>query len=48
MVPVIAIPYWAPTLRMPPAGVKTEGLVAGLAHARRAASVPPMVAVRSI
>lgn len=27
MVPVIAIPYWARVLRMPPAGVKTEGLV---------------------
>jgi len=27
MVPVIAIPYWARILRMPPAGVKTEGLV---------------------
>ena len=27
MVPVIAIPYWARTLRMPPAGVKTDGLV---------------------
>src|SRR4051795_2214803 len=27
MVPVIAIPYWARTLRMPPAGVKTAGLV---------------------
>jgi putative ABC transport system permease protein len=27
MVPVIAIPYWARTLRMPPAGVTTEGLV---------------------
>jgi hypothetical protein len=27
MVPVIAIPYWARVLRLPPAGVKTEGLV---------------------
>jgi putative ABC transport system permease protein len=27
MVPVIAIPYWSRTLRMPPAGVTTEGLV---------------------
>jgi putative ABC transport system permease protein len=27
MVPVIAIPYWARTLRMPPAGMKTEGFV---------------------
>src|SRR5262245_24985766 len=27
MGPVIAIPYWARVLRMPPAGVKTEGLV---------------------
>src|SRR5215510_364923 len=27
MVPVIAIPYWARVLRMPPAGVKTDGLV---------------------
>jgi hypothetical protein len=27
MVPVIAIPYWARVLRMPPAGVKTKGLV---------------------
>ena len=27
MVPVIAIPYWARTLRMPPAGVTTDGLV---------------------
>lgn len=27
MVPVIAIPYWARVLRMPPAGVTTEGLV---------------------
>jgi len=27
MVPVIAIPYWARTLRMPPPGVDTEGLV---------------------
>jgi len=27
MVPVIAIPYWARVLKMPPAGVKTEGLV---------------------
>ena len=27
MVPVIAIPYWARVLRMPPAGVQTEGLV---------------------
>ena len=27
MAPVIAIPYWARVLRMPPAGVKTAGLV---------------------
>jgi ABC-type antimicrobial peptide transport system, permease component len=27
MVPVIAIPYWARVLRMPPAGVNTAGLV---------------------
>jgi predicted permease len=27
MVPVIAIPYWARVLRLPPAGVKTESLV---------------------
>ena len=27
MVPVIAIPYWARVLRMPPADVKTDGLV---------------------
>src|SRR6185503_2713595 len=27
MVPVIAIPYWARVLRMPPAGVNTDGLV---------------------
>jgi putative ABC transport system permease protein len=27
MVPVIAIPYWARVLRLPPAGVKTDGLV---------------------
>src|SRR5262245_10972006 len=27
MAAVIAIPYWARVLRMPPAGVKTEGLV---------------------
>jgi hypothetical protein len=27
MAPVIAIPYWARVLRMPPAGVKTDGLV---------------------
>jgi putative ABC transport system permease protein len=27
MVPVIAIPYWARVLRMPPAGVETDGLV---------------------
>src|SRR6185369_673181 len=27
MVPVIAIPYWARVLKMPPVGVKTEGLV---------------------
>jgi putative ABC transport system permease protein len=27
MVPVIAIPYWARTLRLPPVGVTTEGLV---------------------
>jgi hypothetical protein len=26
-VPVIAIPYWARVLKMPPVGVKTEGLV---------------------
>ena len=27
MAPVIAIPYWARILRMPPSGVNTEGLV---------------------
>src|SRR5262249_18595164 len=27
MAPVIAIPYWARVLRMPPAGVNTDGLV---------------------
>lgn len=27
MVPVIAIPYWARTLRMPPVGMNTDGLV---------------------
>src|SRR5215831_18360279 len=27
MVPVIGIPYWARVLKMPPAGVKTDGLV---------------------
>ena len=27
MVPVIAIPYWARVLKMPPAGVNTDGLV---------------------
>ena len=27
MAPLIAIPYWARVLRMPPAGVQTEGLV---------------------
>ena len=36
MVPVIAIPYWARVLRMPPAGVHTEGLVELVTTARGA------------
>jgi hypothetical protein len=36
MVPVIAIPYWARVLRMPPPGVKTEGLVELVTTARGA------------
>jgi putative ABC transport system permease protein len=34
MVPVIAIPYWARVLRMPPPGVKTDGLVELVTTAR--------------
>ncbi len=34
MVPVIAIPYWAHVLKMPPAGVKTDGLLELVTTAR--------------
>jgi putative ABC transport system permease protein len=34
MAPVIAVPYWARVLRMPPAGVNTEGLVQLVTTAR--------------
>src|SRR4051794_17569514 len=34
MVPVIAIPYWAKVLRMPPPGVNTETLVELVTTAR--------------
>jgi hypothetical protein len=51
MAPVIAIPYWARVLRMPPAGVKTDGLVqlvttAGSRDAAEVWSYPDFVTLR--